>query len=260
MVSRSRMPPPICTGMSSATALMMDLMAASFLGLPATAPFRSTRCRRLAPCSSHCVAMAAGSSEKMVASSRSPWRRRTQRPSFRSMAGMSSMMLWIPINKIPIQAQTMVGAFFGMELYCENVSRCHGTGKARSVVTYPNSKRRIVRFGIVAMHKIKMGLVRYALPQCVAARLLDAIPPHVGHLQPLLFQHAQRRVGILPARETLDAARKKAQARDVAFFAFGKQHLLAHADAQQGLVAGCSDNRVAQARFVQRAHAVGHGA
>src|SRR3546814_17152268 len=103
--------------------------------------------------------MAAGSSEKMVASSRSPWRRRTQRPSFRSMAGMSSMMLWIPINKIPVQTQTEVSAFFGMELYCENVSRCHSAGKACAVMAYPNSKRWIGRFGIVAVYEIKIRLV-----------------------------------------------------------------------------------------------------
>src|SRR5690625_2277571 len=61
------------------------------MGWPAKAPFKSTRCRRWAPCSNHCSAMAAGSSENTVTCSISPWRRRTQRPSFKSMAGMSNI-------------------------------------------------------------------------------------------------------------------------------------------------------------------------
>ena len=60
MVSRSRMPPPSWTGMSESTAAMIALTAASFRGLPATAPFRSTTCRRRAPCSAHCAAAFAG--------------------------------------------------------------------------------------------------------------------------------------------------------------------------------------------------------
>ena len=51
---------------------------ASFFGLPAKAPLRSTRCSRRAPCAIQCCAMAAGSSEKTVASSMAPCLRRTQ--------------------------------------------------------------------------------------------------------------------------------------------------------------------------------------
>ncbi|GAB2912451.1 hypothetical protein GCM10027278_36400 [Paralcaligenes ginsengisoli] len=35
--------------------------------------------------------------------------------------------------------------------------------------------------------------------------------------------------------------------------------MLAHTNPQQGLVAGRADNGLAQARFVQGAHAIGHG-
>ena len=45
-----------------------------------------------------------GSSENTVASSRSPWRRRTQRPSLRSMAGISSMVAKEELNGLERQA------------------------------------------------------------------------------------------------------------------------------------------------------------
>jgi len=91
MVSKSRMPPPNCTGISSPTAFRMDLMADSFLSLPANAPFRSTKCKRRAPLLIQWLAMAPGSSEKTVALSISPCSSRTQWPSLRSIAGISSI-------------------------------------------------------------------------------------------------------------------------------------------------------------------------
>ena len=85
------MPPPSWTGISSPTSARIAFTAASLTGLPAKAPFRSTRCRRRAPASSQRRAIAAGLSLKIVDSFMSPWRRRTQCPSFRSIAGISSM-------------------------------------------------------------------------------------------------------------------------------------------------------------------------
>ncbi len=85
------MPPPSCTSMSSPTSRKMLRTAASLRGLPAKAPFKSTKCKRVAPCSTQWRAMAAGSSLKMVDCSMSPCLRRTHWPSFRSMAGISSM-------------------------------------------------------------------------------------------------------------------------------------------------------------------------
>src|SRR5208283_476515 len=63
----------------------------SFFGLPANAPFKSTRCKRCAPSSSQCCAIAAGSSENTVADCISPCLRRTQWPSLMSIAGMICM-------------------------------------------------------------------------------------------------------------------------------------------------------------------------
>jgi hypothetical protein len=85
------MPPPSCTGISSPTTAVISRIASSFFGTPATAPLRSTRCSRLAPCSSQCWAIAAGSSENTVAVCISPCFRRTQLPSLMSIAGMICM-------------------------------------------------------------------------------------------------------------------------------------------------------------------------
>ena len=63
------MPPPSWTGRSSPTALTIVAdHAPRSSGLPANAPFRSTTCRRRAPCASQCFAIATGSSENTVAS------------------------------------------------------------------------------------------------------------------------------------------------------------------------------------------------
>ena len=67
------MPPPSWTGISSPTSARIALTALSLTGLPANAPFRSTRCRRRAPASTQRRAIAAGLSLKIVESFMSPW-------------------------------------------------------------------------------------------------------------------------------------------------------------------------------------------
>ena len=82
---------PAAPGASSPTAFTMARMTPSFFGLPAAAPFRSTRCSRRAPCGQPVPGHAAGSSENTVASFMSPCFRRTQWPSLISIAGMISI-------------------------------------------------------------------------------------------------------------------------------------------------------------------------
>src|SRR5512141_1173627 len=154
MVSRSRMPPPSCIGILPATARTMSLITDSFLGLPATAPFRSTRCSRRAPCSSQCLATAAGSSENTVSLSMSPCSRRTARPSLISIAGMISMCLFggeekrgadacylgLPGHEIGEQREAGGLAFFGVELHSENIILRHGAGKGETVDAVPRDE------------------------------------------------------------------------------------------------------------------------
>ena len=70
----------------------ISLIALSFFCLPANAPLRSTICRRRAPCSSQWAACSPGELENTVASSIKPCFRRTHCPSFRSIAGMISIL------------------------------------------------------------------------------------------------------------------------------------------------------------------------
>ena len=67
MVSRSRMPPPSCTGMSSPTDAD-DLADRDLVrGLAGDGAVQVDEVQPRAPCSSQCCAIAAGSSEKTVA-------------------------------------------------------------------------------------------------------------------------------------------------------------------------------------------------
>ena len=96
------MPPPSWICSCWPTAAITSRITFSFFGRPATAPFRSTMCRRFAPCAAQCLAIATGSSEKTVAEFMSPCFRRTQRPSFRSIAGMMSTAV---LEKISVVRQ-----------------------------------------------------------------------------------------------------------------------------------------------------------
>src|SRR5690606_28779143 len=145
------------------------------------------------------------------------------RPSLRSMAGMSSMMLWIPINKIPVQAQAVAGAFLGMELYCKNVSRCDCAGKAQAVMAYPNSQGGIVGHGVVAVHEVEVRAVGDAVPQGVRPDLARRAPAHVRHLQQFGAARLRAGPGELRPRKAPDRARKDVQAGHIAFFAGAEQ-------------------------------------
>src|SRR3990167_7432655 len=166
MVSRSRMPPPSCTGILLPTSRRMALMAGFLPGLPAKAPLRSTRCRRRAPASSQRRAIAAGSSPNVVESFISPCLRRTHLPSFRSIAGISSMAVVrvggeivgtlgalgsrLPEQEIAVQGQPVLCALLGMELGSENVIPGYSAGKADTVFGFAGAVLGIVHNRMVA--------------------------------------------------------------------------------------------------------------
>src|SRR6266705_5345242 len=176
MVSRSRMPPPSCTGGESPSACRIARIAASFLGFPAAAPFRSTRCRRRAPSDFQCFAMPTGSSENTVVSLIFPCLRRTQCPSLMSIAGMISIDSeksagaqdarglpmedsGIPVEKVGEEPKTGGMAFFWMELYRKNVIPCHRAGKGDSVVRRALHQASLPRLREVAVHEIEPAAV-----------------------------------------------------------------------------------------------------
>src|SRR5436190_6115108 len=183
MVSRSRMPPPSWICSCWPTAAITSRITFSFFGRPATAPFRSTMCRRFAPCAAQCRAIATGSSENTVAEAMSPCFRRTQRPSFRSIAGMMSTVVLAsldrasgtPVHEVGEKLQAGGGAFFGVELDGKNVIPRHRAGKGRTVNTLRGGERPVARLRVVAVHEIEAAPVGDALPQRVRTLLEDLV-------------------------------------------------------------------------------------
>src|SRR5688572_29151349 len=240
------MPPPSWIGTLSPTAAIISRITFSFLGRPAMAPFRSTMCRRRAPCAAQCFAMATGSSEKTVAVLMSPCFRRTQRPSFRSIAGITSTS-GAPAYEIGEELQAGGLAFFRVELDRENVIPGDRAGKGRAVHARGGAERPLARGGIVAVHEVKAAAVGDAFPEGVRPRLDHLVPAHVGDLQPLQAKarhlaRQQREPGRRPLLGALE------------------EHLQAEADAEVGLVAHRFEHRLARAARLEVAHAVGYRA
>src|SRR5688572_14764089 len=178
------MPPPSWIGTVSPIAATMSRITFSFFGRPAIAPFRSTMCRRFAPSAAQCFAIATGSSEKTVAVLMSPCFRRTQRPSFRSIAGMMSTRVLdsksgTPAHEVGEELQAGGLAFLGVELDGKNIIPCNRAGKGRAVHRSCGGQRRIARRGIVAVHEIEAAAVRNAGPKGMDARLRHLVPADV---------------------------------------------------------------------------------
>src|SRR5258706_15063047 len=182
------MPPPSWICSSRPTAAIMSRITFSFFGRPAIAPLRSTMCRRFAPCAAQCFAIATGSSENTVAEFISPCFRRTQRPSFKSIAGMMSTGVLAslgkasgtPVHEVGEKLQAGGGAFFGVELDGKNVIPRHRAGKGGTVHPSPADQRRVARLQVVAVHEIEARAVGDALPHRMGPRLDDLVPPHMG--------------------------------------------------------------------------------
>src|SRR6185369_4928847 len=245
MVSMSRMPPPSCTGMDSPTALTMREMAPSFLGLPATAPFRSTTCRRCAPWASQCLATASGSSEKVVASCMSPCFRRTQWPSLMSIAGMMSIagrIQWkesgrerpkkasgIPVDEIVQQLESGGVAFLRVELYRKNILPRYSAAEGEAIVRLAAHHGAFPGDGVVGMHEVEALAAGDVPPQRVVQGLGHPVPAHVRHLEPGAVRPGQA------AGKAAYLAGEDAQAIGRTLFAPFKQHLQPYADAEKGL-------------------------
>src|SRR5688572_25506467 len=249
MVSRSRMPPPSWTASLSPTAATMSRITFSFFGRPATAPFRSTTCRRLAPCAAQCLAIATGSSENTVAVAMSPCFRRTQRPSFKSIAGMMSTSVpecesGAPAHEVGQELQAGGLAFFGVELDGEDVIPGHGAGKGRAVDGARRGERGIAGRRIVAVHEVKAAAIRNARPKRVRPLLQHLVPTDMGNLQP----------GEVEPRH---APRQQAETGGVALVAALEEQLQADADPKKGLRPRRLDHRLARTARAELAHAIG---
>src|SRR6185503_2447366 len=167
------MPPPSWIATLSPTAAIMSRITFSFFGRPAMAPLRSTMCRRFAPCAAQCFAIATGSSEKTVALLMSPCFRRTQCPSFRSIAGMMSTGLGTtvesgtPPHDVGEELQAGGLAFFGVELDGKNIIPGNGAGKGPAIDRAPRGQRCVARCRVVAVHEVEPAAVGDIRPQRV---------------------------------------------------------------------------------------------
>src|SRR5580704_4071697 len=159
MVARSRMPPPSCSGIL--TAPRIPSTAEAFIGLPANAPSRSTKCRYPKPCRSNACACAAGSRLNTVARAMSPCCRRTARPSLRSMAGNRITardfgVLRLPLQKIRNQREAELLALLGMELRAENVVTRHDRGDGAAIIGLRHQIAALRRIELIGVHEISV--------------------------------------------------------------------------------------------------------
>src|SRR3569623_458461 len=235
----------------SGCASAMRRMASALTGLPVNAPFKSTMCRRRAHAATQRSAIATGSSENTVSSSMRPCRRRTHLPSLRSMAGINSIRLppsyaslknWyatgrsylpVPGHEIGEQAETRLLALFRVELLREHVVAPHGGGEVAGIVTGARDVRGIGRHRVITVDEIKAAVLRNAFPQRMRAGLMQFVPTHVRHLEPL----AARRIVQGLAETTHLAADDAEPRRAVVLVAAVEQGLHTEADAEEGLVA-----------------------
>src|SRR5450759_1599915 len=165
MDGMSRRPPPIPTG--TETALAMSRITSRFLGVPAMAPSRSTRWSRGAPSASHRRATATGSSANTVSWSYLPWYSRTQRPSLRSMAGITWNSILHQPSEVVVDLQSQLPALFRVELGPHYVPGGNGRGEGYAILSLADYGGAPLGVHIVGVDEVEVAVVGDALPQWV---------------------------------------------------------------------------------------------
>src|SRR5438132_3489735 len=144
-------------------------------------------CRRRAPWMAQCLARSTGRSENTVAGSILPCCRRTQRPSFTSIAGMISTATdqgagrgsgpsvrcksGTPADEVGEKLQAGGLALFRVKLDGEDVIPGYGAGKGHTVHAACGAQHPVRGRGIVAVHEIEAAAVADAGPQRMCALL-----------------------------------------------------------------------------------------
>src|SRR5262245_46147895 len=186
IVSRSRMPPPswieICTASKIAST------ALSLTGRPSNAPLRSTTCSQSKPCSSNMRACAAGSVLNTVASAISPLRRRTQWPSFKSMAGnrIIGRSLRLPLEEIGDHGEPELLALLGVELAAREIVLGDEGGDGAAIIGARDKRVRPLRHEVVGVHEIGVEPTLAggnAFKQRVLAAERKRVPAHMRDLE-----------------------------------------------------------------------------
>src|SRR6266478_7633906 len=209
-VSRSRMPPPSCTGME--TAFSIASTAGAFIGLPAKAPSRSTTCRYSNPCAAKLRACAAGSRLNTVARAMSPCSSRTHWPFFRSMAGNRIMECTLlppplrervgeagsrvrrpssrlPFQKVRNQGQSKTLAFLRVKLGADSGVLADDRRHRAAVIRARQHVRLVGGVEVIGVHEVSVAAFwaeRQTLQHRMLADHIERIPAHVRNLQILL--------------------------------------------------------------------------
>ena len=162
-------------------------------------------------------------------------------------------VLYVPVDEILDQPETVVLAFLRVKLHREQVVPCRGRGKGYAVDAAADLVFRVLAAAEVTVHEIKAGTVFYAVPQRVIGHLLHVVPAHVRNGQ---VRIDRGQVGC----KVFDLARKQAQAGMPFILRAGfEQRLQAQADSQHGLVAQDLGEHLADVLLLQLFHPGAHG-
>lgn len=149
----------------------------------------------------------------------------------------SSKKSGLPVQKIPIKGQALVGTFFWMKLRCKQIIARNGTSKKPAVVSLCCNMACIIGFCVKTVYKIEIVAIGNFAPNWVLGTFMcakiDLIPSHLGH-----FEAAA--IGLrLAGQIKLDhLARDEAKPWHIALIAVVQQHLHANANTKQRLF-GC---------------------
>src|SRR5882762_3099342 len=117
----------------------------------------------------------------------SPCFKRTQRPSFRSMAGkmITSESLNLPFEKTLQKGKADALTLLGMELRADDVVASDDGRDRSAVIRRRQNMRRTFRPDAIGVHEIHVRPVRHALQHRMRAKNAERIPTHMRNLQTL---------------------------------------------------------------------------
>src|SRR4051812_164306 len=134
--------------------------------------------------------MSGGSSPYTVERSKSPCTSLTQRPPWRSIAGMISNTrdgrhgltrgaLGDQFDEILVDSEANAGAFLRVELGREDILVSDNRGEADAVVGLADDHRGINRIDVKRVHEVEVLVVRDAFEQGMRLRDPDRVPADV---------------------------------------------------------------------------------
>jgi hypothetical protein len=78
----------------------------------------------------------------------------------------------LPMQKVPIKGQTLVGTFFWVELRCKQIIARNGTGKKPAVIRFCSNMACIIGFCVKTVYKIEIAAIGYVAPNRMLGSLM----------------------------------------------------------------------------------------